>query len=77
MSQGYSERELYSMYEDFLDEVYGTVEVAGMHYDTSRILKATDPIAYREGFCDWLNSSDFVEDPSGQFDYVRTEDSEA
>jgi len=43
------------MYDDFLDEVYGDVEIAGLTCATSEVLKATDPIAYRCGFLDWLD----------------------
>ena len=45
-----------------LDECYGTISVAGMEYDTSRALYELDPIAYRVGFNDWLDSLDNCED---------------
>ena len=37
------------LYEDMLDDVYGVVSVAGCLYDTSRLLKEVDPIAFRVG----------------------------
>lgn len=32
-----------------LDEVYGTVSIAGLEYCTSRAQKEIDPVAYRCG----------------------------
>lgn len=54
--------ELEEQYKEMLDECYGTVKVAGMEYDTSRALYELDPIAYRVGFSDWLDSLDNCED---------------
>lgn len=51
-----TERELEQRYCDFLDEVYGTVKIAGYEYDTSRALAELDPTAFRCGFSDWLDS---------------------
>ena len=36
-----------SEYDDFLDEVEGSVTVAGMEFYPSDILKSCDPVAYR------------------------------
>jgi hypothetical protein len=44
------------MYDEMLDEVCGVVEVAGMSYDTSRLLKNADPIAYQVGMHDYADS---------------------
>ena len=54
--------DLVNAYDEMLDEVYGMVEVAGMMYDTSRLLSECDPIAYRCGFNDYLDSIDYDED---------------
>lgn len=51
-----AEWELQERYDNMLDEVYGTLTVAGMEYETSLILAELDPIAYRCGFNDWLDS---------------------
>jgi hypothetical protein len=40
-------------YKDMLDEVYGTVKIAGYEYDTSYALRECDPIAYRVGLSDY------------------------
>ena len=45
--------ELEQAYNEMLDEVYGTVNIAGYEYDTSRALKEIDPIAYRVGMNDY------------------------
>lgn len=43
--------ELHERYDDMLDEVYGDF----LNMPASRILKETDPIAYRVGFSDWVD----------------------
>ena len=50
-----SERKLEEMFNEYLDEVYGSIIVAGYTYQTSDVLKDVDPIAYNEAFRDWLD----------------------
>jgi len=50
-----NENKAIKMYDSFLDEVYGDVEIAGLTYATSEALKTIDPIAYRCDFLDWLD----------------------
>jgi len=50
-----SSYEFEQMYDEWLDEVYGTVEVAGVMYDTSVLWKNADPIAYEVGMGDYAN----------------------
>lgn len=56
MSETISEYDLEQMYDEMLDDCYGVVEVAGITYDTSRVLKECDPIAYRLGMNDYADS---------------------
>ena len=59
------------MFNDFLDNVYGEVEVAGMTFNTSRALDQLDPIAWRQRFLNWLDSSELTftcEECGGTFD---------
>lgn len=42
----------FEMYDEVLDEVYG--DFMGS-YPASQVLKAVDPIAYREGFLDYVD----------------------
>lgn len=46
------ESDAIEQYEDMLDECNGEF----MGYQASRILRELDPIAYRVGFNDWLDS---------------------
>jgi len=55
-SENLTETEAEDLYDEMLDEVYGLVEIAGLQYETSRILKEIDPIAYRCKMMDWLDS---------------------
>lgn len=43
------------MYDDMIDEIYGEVKV-GVTFSASRVLKELDPIAYRCGFNDYMDS---------------------
>ena len=51
-----SENELYRMYDDSLDEIWGDIAIAGLQYNCSIVLPKVDPVAYRCGFNDWLDS---------------------
>lgn len=45
------------LYGEFLDEVYGPIEICGLEYSTSQALRVIDPTAYREGFLDWQDEN--------------------
>ena len=51
-----SDRELHELYDQMLDDCYEPVKIAGCEYGVSTALKNVDPIAYRCGFNDWLDS---------------------
>jgi len=53
-----TEYEIEESYKIMLDDVFGTVTIAGYEYDTSRALYECDPIAYRVGLSDY--SSEFT-----------------
>lgn len=48
--------EIMEAYDEMLNDVYGTVIIAGYEYDTSRALKEVDPIAYSVGMNDYESS---------------------
>jgi len=45
----------YEMYDDMIDECCGEVNV-GVTFNASRVLRELDPIAYRCGFNDYVDS---------------------
>ena len=45
----------YSYYEGMMDEE-GPIEIAGIEFFPSQILKEMDPIAYRTGFNDYMDA---------------------
>lgn len=51
-----SEYEANQRYDDTLEEIYGRAQIAGETYSTVQALKAIDPVAYRCGFADWMDS---------------------
>lgn len=53
---GLTDYEMEQRYIEMLDDVYGMVTVAGYQYETSRLLKEIDPIAYRVGLSDFESS---------------------
>ena len=58
----------YDAYDKSLDSE-GTVTVAGMEFNPSRILEELDPVAYRCGYNDWVDS-----DQSDLEDAIENED---
>lgn len=51
-----SEYDALERFDDFLNEIHETVKCGVLEWDMSRVLKEMDPIAYQEGFNNWLNS---------------------
>lgn len=45
-------------FRDFLDDVYGDVEICGMRYCSGHALQELDPIAFRVGKSDYCASMD-------------------
>ena len=52
--------ELEVMYDEFLDEISEPVDIFGIKFDVSRILKVLDPIMYNMGMDEYFNN--FFED---------------
>ena len=52
-----------AQYDDMLDELY-PVQIGGMSFCASRVLKELDPIAYNCGFSDWLDANELTTDES-------------
>jgi hypothetical protein len=50
-------------YDEFLDEVYGEVQIGTLTFYPSDILKSCDPIAYRVGLSDY---EDMIESEEGE-----------
>ena len=44
------------LFDEMLNEVYGTVKIGSYEYDTARALKEVDPTAYRCGCADYIDS---------------------
>lgn len=59
-------------YRDELDELHD-IEICGMSFCASRILKELDPIAFNCGFTDWLDANQLTTDE----DETEDEESEA
>ncbi len=56
MSRLVTEAEALEMYEEMLDDCEGLVELCGMTYSASYVLREIDPVAYRCGFNDYVDS---------------------
>ncbi len=65
-------------YDDFLDECYSFKIVGGpfAHMCASTVLEECDPVAYRCGFSDWLDSEDLVDIGVDRDEYYRRHDCE-
>jgi len=53
---GLSYDELDDQYDEMLNEITPEHEILGVHIEPAKFLKENDPIAYRCGKCDWLDS---------------------
>jgi len=48
-------------FDEYLDETYGDVMIAGHDYPTSYALKQADPVVYEDDMTDWLYSEENLE----------------
>lgn len=55
----FTERELQEMFDELIDDSNPPIRIWSMHYDTSRVLKHVDPIAYRCAFLEWIDSEGY------------------
>jgi hypothetical protein len=46
----------FTAYDDFLDEVCEEIQIGSLSYSPSFALQRVDPIAYRVGYSEWLDS---------------------
>jgi hypothetical protein len=51
-------------YNEMLNDCYPMVKICGYEYEPAYALKECDPIAYRCGFSDWLDSEGLTTDES-------------
>lgn len=59
------EPEFRAAYDEYLDSICGSVSIAGIPYSTAIALYSVDPVAYNEGFGNWLDSLEDEEYPDG------------
>lgn len=45
-------------YDEMLDDCHGDIDICGYSYSASRVLQEVDPIAYRCGYNDYVDSID-------------------
>ena len=68
-----NERDVCDAFDDVIDELEPEVVAMGYRFRPSQVVRELDPVAYREAFCNWLDSTDeFLELPykykdSGEF----------
>lgn len=54
----HTEYELEELFNEFLDECVESMDIFGMKYWPSTVLKECDPIAYNVTMSDWLDGLD-------------------
>jgi hypothetical protein len=57
----------YEAYDEWLDDVYGLINVAGYLYSCSKVLKETDMVAYCDGY------NNFISDKLEQNEWVEVD----
>lgn len=61
--------EAVEQFDEFLDEITGEVDILGMTFLPSRILKEMDPIAYRTSLFDYIDGEGInSDDLEGELD---------
>ena len=43
-------------FDEYIDELHEPTTILGMTYSASKLLLDSDPVAYRQGFLDWMDS---------------------
>ena len=56
MSPRFNEDEVIKQYDDFLDDIYPEIVLGELRFMPSTIIKELDPIAYRTGMSDFMDS---------------------
>jgi hypothetical protein len=56
------ESQAYELYDEMLDECNDEIVIGYIRLSPSTVLKECDPIAYRCGFNDWLDSAELTTD---------------
>ena len=46
---------LEALFDEALDDSFPAMEIHGLTFPASRVLKELDPVAYNESLADWLN----------------------
>ena len=54
--EGITDYEMHRRYDEMLDEITGDVVIGTLRYSASEVLKGVDPIAYRVGFSEFVDS---------------------
>jgi hypothetical protein len=57
------EREAEGLFNESIDDVTGTIDILGMKYCASTVLKEVDPTAYDCAMADWLDAEGITTDP--------------
>jgi hypothetical protein len=56
----YTDDMLHEQFDEFINEVYSPIEIFGMTFYASDILKENGPIAYRCSFNDYIDGQDDI-----------------
>ena len=65
--------DLYSEFDDFLNESYPTVNIVGIEFDAAYVLQKMDPIAYETTFYDYVDSLGIDLDAEDEEDEIEDE----
>ena len=56
------EYELVELYKEYINDSMELIDIWGMKYEPAYVLQECDPIAFRVGFNDWVDSLEDCED---------------
>ena len=54
--EDYTDSQMEDIFQEWLDDVYGQVDIAGYSMNPGRILREVDYTAFREAFNNWIDN---------------------
>jgi len=66
MKKEYTEKD----FEEYLNDIYGDIDVLGVKYPAGYVLKEVDPIRFNVAFSDWLAEKETEDEEEAEEEVV-------
>lgn len=58
---GLTDADVETLWDECLNDSQGLISIGSLSYSPADVLRSVDPVAYRQGFLDYLDGSDITE----------------